>query len=54
MTHDITHCEGVGCQIKDDCIRYKAHIEVEQGKYKSMRVSYFIDGYICERAKIGK
>lgn len=26
MTHDITHCKGTGCPIKEDCKRYKAHL----------------------------
>lgn len=51
MTHDITHCTGIGCTIKEGCYRYQAHLEVANGIYKSSRISYFMDGYLCEKAK---
>lgn len=51
MTHDITHCTGIGCLIKEGCFRYQAHLEVANGIYKSSRISYFKDGYLCEKAK---
>lgn len=50
MTHDITHCQGNGCPIKDSCIRYQAHVEVEKGIYKSSLIAYFKDGYLCDKA----
>lgn len=27
MIHDIAHCEGINCQSKESCYRYKAHLE---------------------------
>lgn len=51
MIHDIVHCKGVGCPIKGDCFRYQAHLEVVEGKYKSMLISYLIEGYLCDKAK---
>lgn len=29
MTHDISHCTGEGCQIKESCIRFLAHQELQ-------------------------
>lgn len=49
MRHDIAHCKGIGCPIKDNCFRYKAHLEVEQGKF-TIPVLYFIEGWLCQRA----
>lgn len=54
MNHDITHCKGIGCPVKDDCFRYKAHLEVESGKYESMMITYYADGYLCEIVKQNK
>lgn len=51
MCHDITHCKGICCTIRDNCYRYQAHLEVESGKYQSTRISYFFDDYLCEEAK---
>ena len=50
MIHDITHCRGLGCPIKEDCVRYLAHLEVEQGSYTGP-VTYFIDDFLCARAR---
>lgn len=51
MCHDITHCKGIGCPIRDNCYRYQAHLEVVYGKYQSTRISYFVDDYLCDKAK---
>lgn len=53
MCHDITHCKGIGCPIRDNCYRYQAHLEVVYGHYKSTRISYsyFVDDYKCNKAK---
>ncbi|MBO8460168.1 MAG: hypothetical protein IAA73_07550 [Bacteroidetes bacterium] len=29
MTHDISHCTGEGCQIKEGCVRCLAHQELD-------------------------
>ena len=50
MNHDITHCRGIGCPIKEECFRYEAHLEVENGKYKSYMIPYYKDG-LCKRAE---
>lgn len=52
MNHDITHCMGIDCPIKDDCFRYEAHLEVESGKYKSSWIPYYRDGSLCKRAEM--
>lgn len=51
MNHDIAHCQGNNCPIKETCDRYKAHLEVIEGKYQSMRISYFRRDYLCDKAK---
>lgn len=51
MNHDITHCKGEGCPIKDDCFRYKAHMEIEKDDHGYPYVSYYKKGYICDEAK---
>jgi hypothetical protein len=28
MDHDIVHCAGLNCPLKEDCLRYKAHKEL--------------------------
>lgn len=27
MNHDITHCKGEGCMLRESCMRYQAHLE---------------------------
>lgn len=29
MNHDISHCTGTGCQVKESCIRFLAHQELQ-------------------------
>lgn len=43
MNHDITHCTGVDCANRNDCLRYQAHLEVKSGAYESTRIPYFIN-----------
>ena len=30
MNHDLDHCRGIGCNIRDHCLRYLAHLEAIQ------------------------
>lgn len=30
MNHDIAHCTGLGCPLRNTCYRYKAHLEAEE------------------------
>lgn len=27
MTHDLTHCQGRECPLRDSCLRYLAHLD---------------------------
>ena len=43
MNHDITHCTGIGCKVKKSCVRYLAHVELEEDpKYTYLGVSYMM------------
>ena len=42
MNHDMTHCSGYYCPLRDDCLRYKAHKELENLGIKT----YFY--YYCD------
>lgn len=35
MQHDITHCKGGDCPLKETCYRYIAHLDLKEnpGKY---------------------
>ena len=28
MNHDMTHCKGDGCMLRESCLRYQAHLDV--------------------------
>lgn len=30
MIHDIAHCTGLGCSLRETCHRYKAHLEAQK------------------------
>lgn len=32
ISHDNAHCEGDGCTIKNDCMRYILHLEAVENK----------------------
>lgn len=51
MNHDIAHCKGCCCPIRDNCYRYQANLEVVYGHYKSTLITYFVDDYLCDKAK---
>lgn len=36
MIHDIAHCEGGGCPLKDKCYRFLAHQEAVERHLKYM------------------
>lgn len=40
MNHDITHCANDFCKVKDECLRYQAHLEVLRSKPIGMYYSY--------------
>jgi len=47
MIHDITHCKGEGCELRDTCERYLAHLMLQDKdyvrKYQIFYVSYFTE-----------
>ena len=51
MGHDITHCKGGDCPLKDNCYRYLANQEpcdfpisvFKNAQYKDMECKYFMD-----------
>lgn len=51
MIHDIAHCQGNGCPIRETCFRYQAHLEVQEGKADGTLFTYFKPDYLCDRAK---
>lgn len=44
MTHDISHCAGEGCQIKEGCVRFLAHKDLNG--MEDIPYSY-IDPAVC-------
>lgn len=50
INHDIAHCEGVACDLRDLCKRYVAHKEIKDKKFKGY-FSYIVpqeSGRNCE------
>lgn len=47
MNHDMTHCDGEGCMLRESCRRYHAHLEYQgdEGLKALMAVPY------CEAAE---
>ena len=53
MWHDITHCKGNDCPLKDSCYRYLAYQEPYDGfisvfqstQYNDGECEYFMDSY---------
>lgn len=44
MNHDITHCEGINCQARQTCYRYRAHLDLMKKKQRNAHHSYlYID-----------
>lgn len=37
MNHDLDHCRGLDCSIREHCLRYLAHLDAEE---KGMTVYY--------------
>lgn len=29
MNHDLTHCHGEGCMLRESCLRYHAHLDAQ-------------------------
>lgn len=48
MSHDICHCEGVNCDLKEICKRYLAHLEVSGREDHKQKYAYM------EPANVGK
>jgi len=46
MNHDILHCDGLNCKLRDNCHRYLAHLEVQ--KIHALHISY---DYIVSNTK---
>ena len=43
IQHDIAHCKGGDCPLKDNCYRYLMHLDLQENKEKYGRFhSYFI------------
>lgn len=42
MKHDITHCKGGKCPMKETCYRYLAYLDLIENKEKQGIHSYFI------------
>lgn len=40
MNHDISHCMGNDCTLKELCYRYKAHVELVENKV--LQYAYYI------------
>lgn len=30
MNHDMTHCKGEGCMLRESCMRYQAHLDAKE------------------------
>jgi len=43
IDHDITHCKGDGCPLRESCFRYLMHLDLQasKGKYGTLH-SYLI------------
>lgn len=48
MTHDITHCEGIGCKRRDKCHRYLAHLEAVRLKLNYLTYRKIDDVNNCD------
>ena len=36
MNHDIVHCDGIECPLKERCVRYKAHLDLKENQYNGL------------------
>ena len=36
MNHDIIHCDGIECPLRDKCQRYKAHLDLKENQYNGL------------------
>lgn len=50
MSHDITHCAGNGCPIKNTCFRFEAHLDLQARRLPG-HFSYYVPDYLCDKAK---
>ena len=57
MNHDIVHCDGIECPLKERCVRYKAHLDLKENEYNGLYDYYIISPYDretkqCKQIKI--
>lgn len=38
MNHDILHCDGLNCKLRDNCHRYLAHLEAQKNYDLAIRL----------------
>ena len=45
MNHDIIHCDGIECPLKERCVRYKVHLDLKENEYNGLYDYYIINPY---------
>jgi hypothetical protein len=45
---DICLCEGIGCSLKDTCLRYKYHLKSNKEDYNTYFTTSPIKNKVCE------
>ena len=56
MNHDIIHCDGLECPLRDTCMRYMAYLDLKENEYNGLYDYYVINPYdkktkSCKRFK---
>ena len=56
MDHDLIHCDGLDCPLRENCMRYKAHLDLKENEYNGLYDYYVINPYdkktkSCKRFK---
>ena len=46
MQHDISHCNNKECDIKDNCLRYQAHLEAIKEEL------YYVGYSVCSNKEL--
>ena len=45
MNHDLIHCDGLDCPLRENCMRYKAHLDLKENQYNGLYDYYVINPY---------
>ncbi len=41
MNHDISHCAGSKCPVRNDCLRYTAHLDLVRQKKRKAHACWY-------------